>query len=95
MDLTPWNNKYRPATLDDLVVSPETKAWVESIVSSKMIPNITLYSSQHWVGKTTIAKLIANSCCGDDEILFINGSLDHTIDTIRNQPGMDSHEYSF
>lgn len=85
MNTTPWNRKYRPATLDDLVVSAETKAWVESIISSKMIPNVTLYSSQHGVGKTTIAKLIAKSCCGEDEILFINGSLDRTIDTIRNQ----------
>lgn len=81
----PWNRKYRPATLDDLVVTPDTKAWVESIISTKMIPNITLYSSQHGVGKTTIAKLIANSCCGDDEILFINGSLDRGIDVIRNE----------
>ena len=62
MSNIPWNRKYRPATLDDLVVSPENRAWVESIVSSKTIPNVTLYSSQHGVGKTTIAKLIANSC---------------------------------
>ena len=82
---TPWNRKYRPATLDDLVVTPDTKAWVESIISTKVIPNITLYSSQHGVGKTTIAKLIANSCCGEDEVLFINGSLDRGIDVIRNQ----------
>lgn len=82
---TPWNRKYRPATLDDLVVTPDTKAWVESIISTKVIPNITLYSSQHGVGKTTIAKLIANSCCGPDEVLFVNGSLDRGIDTIRNE----------
>lgn len=82
---TPWNRKYRPATLEDLVVTPETRAWVESIISTKVIPNITLYSSQHGVGKTTIAKLIANACCGEDEILFINGSLDRGIDTIRNE----------
>lgn len=85
MNKTPWNRKYRPATIDELVVSPDTKAWVESIVSSKTIPNITLYSSQHGVGKTTIAKIIANSCCADDEVLFINGSLDRGIDVIRNQ----------
>lgn len=82
---TPWNRKYRPATLEDLVVTPDTKAWVESIISTKVIPNITLYSSQHGVGKTTIAKLIANSCCGEDEVLFVNGSLDRGIDVIRNQ----------
>lgn len=82
---TPWNRKYRPATIDDLVVTPETKAWVESIISTQVIPNITLYSSQHGVGKTTIAKIIANSCCGEDEILFINGSLDRGIDVIRNE----------
>lgn len=85
MNGTPWNRKYRPATLDDLVVTPDTRAWVESIISTKVIPNITLYSSQHGVGKTTIAKLIANSCCGPDEVLFINGSLDRGIDVIRNQ----------
>ena len=85
MNKTPWNRKYRPATLDDLVVSADTRAWIEGIVSSKMIPNITLYSSQHGVGKTTIAKIIASSCCGEDEILFINGSLDRGIDVIRNQ----------
>lgn len=81
----PWNRKYRPATIDDLVVTPETKAWVESIISTKVIPNITLYSSQHGVGKTTIAKIIANQCCAEDEILFINGSLDRGIDVIRNE----------
>lgn len=86
MDLTtPWNRKYRPVELDDLVVTQDTKAWVESIISTKVIPNITLYSSQHGVGKTTIAKLIAKACCTEDEILFINGSLDRGIDVIRNE----------
>ncbi len=81
----PWNRKYRPSTLDDLVVTEDTKVWVESIISTKVIPNITLYSSQHGVGKTTIAKLIASNCCAEDEILFINGSLDRGIDVIRNE----------
>lgn len=86
MDLTtPWNRKYRPVELDDLVVTQDTKAWVESIISTKVIPNITLYSSQHGVGKTTIAKLIAKACCTEDEVLFINGSLDRGIDVIRNE----------
>lgn len=85
MNNIPWNGKYRPATLEDLVVTPDTRAWVESIISTKVIPNITLYSSQHGVGKTTIAKLIASSCCGPDEILFINGSLDRGIDVVRNE----------
>lgn len=81
---TSWATVYRPTTPDDLVCSPDTKVWVEGIISSRVIPNMTLYSEQAGVGKTTIAKMIANSCCDPDEILFINGSLDRSIDVIRN-----------
>ncbi len=81
----PWNRKYRPSSIEDLVATDETKVWVESIINSRVIPNITLYSSQAGVGKTTIAKMIASKCCGKDEILFINGSLDRGIDVIRNE----------
>lgn len=83
--MIPWNRKYRPSSVEHLVASDETKQWIESIVKSKSIPNMTLYSGQAGVGKTTIAKMIAKACCQDDEILFINGSLDRGIDTIRNE----------
>lgn len=81
----PWNRKYRPRKLDDLVLTKDNKAWVESIIASRVIPNMTLYSEQPGVGKTTIALLLAHSCCEEDEVLLINGSLDRGIDTIRNQ----------
>ena len=81
----PWNRKYRPSSINDIILTPDNKAWVESILSSRVIPNMTLYSEQPGVGKTTIALLIAKQCCGDDEVLLINGSLDRGIDTIRNQ----------
>lgn len=81
----PWNRKYRPSTVEDLIATDETRVWVESIIHSRVIPNITLYSEQPGVGKTTIAKLIASNCCGKDEILFINGSLDRGLDIIRNE----------
>ena len=85
MNNIPWNRKYRPARLDDLVLTSDNKAWVESIIASRVIPNMTLYSEQPGIGKTTIALLIAKFCCGEDDVLVINGSLDRGIDTIRNQ----------
>lgn len=81
----PWNRKYRPSKVEDLVLTAENKAWVESILSSRVIPNMTLYSEQPGIGKTTIALILAHHCCDDDEVLLINGSLDRGIDTIRNQ----------
>lgn len=82
--MLPWNNLFRPSDLESLVCSDETKVWLESIISSRAIPNVTLYSKDPGVGKTTIAKLIGKLLLEEDEILFINGSLDRTIDTIRN-----------
>lgn len=80
-----WVEKYRPRCIDDLILSEKNRETIESYIEKKTIPNMTLFSPTAGVGKTSIAKMLGEMFCGNDEILFINGSLNRNIDTVRNE----------
>ena len=80
-----WVEKYRPKTVDDLVLNDRNKKFITMMVNQHIIPNMTLSSKINGVGKTSIAKMLANMFCEEDEILFINGSLNRNIDMVRNE----------
>ena len=80
-----WVEKYRPKCIDDLILSEKNRETIESYIEKKTIPNMTLFSPIAGVGKTSIAKMLGEMFCGNDEILFINGSLNRNIDTVRNE----------
>lgn len=80
-----WVERYRPSKLEDLILNETNKHILESVYTKGFIPNITICSPTAGIGKTTIAKMLAKDFCDEDEILFINGSLDRNIDTIRNE----------
>jgi len=75
-----WCEKYRPRTISDCILPDELKSVFEGIIKSNEIPNM-LFSGSAGVGKTTVAKALC------DELgvayLFINGSKDGNIDTLR------------
>lgn len=76
-----WSQKYRPTTTDDYIGNPEFKTDLEQWISEGTIPNIILNGS-FGCGKTTAAKLIVgNIPC---EYLYINGSDNNSIDTVRS-----------
>ena len=85
MNSSIWVEKYRPQKIDDLVLSDKNKNLISTMINQHIIPNMTLSSKINGVGKTSIAKMLANMFCEKDEILFINGSLNRSIDMVRNE----------
>lgn len=77
-----WVERYRPNTLDQIIVPDETKDIFRGIISEGRIPNLLL-SGTAGIGKTTVAKALCNEI-GADWIL-INASLENGIDVLRTK----------
>lgn len=75
--------KYRPKTLDDIVLNPDEKNYFLSLKEKKEIPNI-LFAGNPGTGKTTLSKIIATDIL-DCQYLYINASDENGIDTIRTK----------
>jgi DNA polymerase III delta prime subunit len=75
--------KYRPRQLEDIVLTPEERAYFESLKSKEEIPNI-LFAGSPGTGKTTLSKIIATDIL-DCQYLYINASDENGIDTIRSK----------
>jgi len=75
--------KYRPKTLDDIVLNKEEKDYFTSLKEKEEIPNL-LFAGSPGTGKTSLAKIIVNSIL-DCQYLYINASDENGIDTIRSK----------
>tara|TARA_R110002051_G_scaffold8168_1_gene34653 strand:+ start:1617 stop:2543 length:927 start_codon:yes stop_codon:yes gene_type:complete len=75
-----WVEKYRPATLDDIILDERTLKQVEEFKDE--IPNL-LFVGNPGTGKTTLARIIVNDVLGCN-YLYINASDESGIDTIRH-----------
>lgn len=78
-----WSEKYRPKTLDDIVLPIATKKMIKEQIASGNVPNFLFASSSPGTGKTTVAHAIGNELGAD--VLFINASLDSNIDMLRTR----------
>jgi len=76
-----WVEKYRPKTLDEMVLSPENRNYFTSLKDE--IPNL-LFVGTPGIGKTTIAKIIVQDIL-KCQYLYINASDENGIDTIRSK----------
>ena len=76
-----WTEKYRPTTLDEMVLSTNNKAYFKTIKDE--IPNL-LFVGSPGIGKTTIAKIIVQDIL-KCQYLYINASDENGIDTIRSK----------
>lgn len=75
--------KYRPRTLDDIILSPENREIFNNFKKKKEIPNLLLVG-KNGIGKTSISKLLVKNELQCD-YLYINASDENGIDTIRNK----------
>lgn len=66
-----WVERYRPTTIDDVIISEELKNTFKKFVEDKEFPNLLLSGSQG-TGKTTLAKALCNDLGWD--YLILNGS---------------------
>lgn len=81
-----WENKYRPDNLDEIILPSDVLAKIHGYVTggNGNIPSMLFYSPQPGTGKTTAALAVCNEI-GCKQPLFINASLDNSIDVIRER----------
>lgn len=76
-----WVEKYRPTKIDDCVVPDNVKDIFKGYIEKGDLTNNLLLSGGPGTGKTTIAKALCDELGCD--WLYINGSEDSGIDTLR------------
>ena len=86
-----WVERYRPQTLDDIILSERNKDIVRGFVEE--IPNL-LFVGTPGTGKTTLARIIVNDILKCN-YLYINASDESGIDTIRHKVTNFSQTKSF
>jgi len=79
-----WVEKYRPGTLDDIMLSDQNREIFQEYKNTKQVPNI-LFVGTAGIGKTSLAKIIAKDIIPESQYLYINASDENGIDTIRLQ----------
>lgn len=80
---TLWVEKYRPQTLDTYIGNESLKKSFSFYITGMDIPHLLLYGNAGG-GKTTLAKIIANSIA-DGNYLYINASDENSVDTVREK----------
>ena len=78
-----WCEKYRPSTLDEIVLDKSTKNYFNKVQQDKNIPNV-LFVGKPGIGKTSLAKIIVKDIL-KCQYLYINASDENGIDTIRTK----------
>jgi replication factor C small subunit len=75
--------KYRPSTLDDIILTDENYAVFNQFKNQEEIPNL-LFAGAPGIGKTSLAKIIVKDLidCG---YLYINASDENDIESIREK----------
>jgi len=78
-----WSEKYRPQTLDDVIITDEIRKTFKQFLKGGRFPHLLLTSTNPGLGKTSIVHAIINDLNAD--VKFINGSQDRGIDTFKGQ----------
>lgn len=77
-----WAEKYRPTSVADVIIPESVRARFSAYIKERQIPNMMLTSASPGTGKTTTARALCNDI-GIERPLFINASLNNSIDNIR------------
>lgn len=75
-----WVEKFRPKTVNDLILPETVKQYFQKLVDEGEVPNILL-AGRAGLGKTSIALALCNVIKADK--LYINASIENSIDTVR------------
>lgn len=81
-----WAKAYRPKAVKDFIFQDEAmKALVLKFIEEQNVPDLLL-SGHHGTGKSSLVQVLRHELHIDDmDYLYINASLDNSIDTIRTK----------
>lgn len=79
-----WVEKYRPKTLNEIVLSKDDREFFSSLKDKQEIPHL-LFASNPGCGKTALAKIIVNDILKDCQYTYINASDENNVDTVRSR----------
>lgn len=86
MDSTVWYEKYKPNSLDDVILPPALKEQIRKGIEQGTLPNFGFWSSEPGLGKSSTAHAIVKEMQSrGHEALWINASLEKGIDTLRSK----------
>src|SRR5687767_662832 len=75
-----WAEKYRPKSVEDLILPERHKALFAGYVKAKKVPHLLL-SGSPGIGKTSTVRAMLDEL--DADYKFYNASLDRNIDVLR------------
>lgn len=81
-----WIEKYRPKTLDDVVLPDSYKSFFQDCINNKDIPNLMLIGGPG-SGKTTVSRILIEHIIGefeDSDVLRLNGSSHNGVEIVRS-----------
>ena len=78
-----WVEKYRPSTLDEIVLTEDNREVFQRVGEDGDVPNL-LFVGNAGIGKTSLAKIITKDIL-KCQYLYINASDENGIDTIRTK----------
>jgi len=84
MPSSQWAERYRPTTLDGLILPASRRVRLQAILDAGHVPNLLLHGPAG-CGKTTIAQILTTKIADPTNVLFINGSLDGRIAVLRDE----------
>lgn len=87
-----WVEKYRPKTLDDIVLSDKNRQFFNDIKRKQEIPHL-MFNGSPGIGKSSISKILVTDIL-NCQYLYINASDESGVDVIRTKVTNFAHTHS-